>query len=189
MNLVFFYTLNALWEVWSAWCCHYLFFLPADYWIVISVLLKEGKSKLKWLSLSAVGNFERYSPSISLVLVLSGRWFLRKKNIYGLSLRKTKQKHWEDKHTKQVFLDKAVCTIRWIKGGMQLHSYWLGGRKTPTVYFICTEVIEVSYACSLKVAQEHSLERWGKRQPYSTEIFSNPWKESWKWMWEMTTSL
>lgn len=97
--------------------------------------------------------------------------------------------YWEDKHIKQFILDKAICTARWIKGGMHLHSYWLGGRKTPKVYFICTEVIEVSYAHSLKVAQEQSLERWGKRQPYSTEIFSNPWKESWKWMQQTPTSL
>lgn len=85
----------------------------------------------------------------------------------------------EDKHIKQVFLGKAVCTIRWIKGGgMRLHSYWLGGRKTPAVYFICAEVMEVSYACSLKLAQEHILEGWGKRQLYSTETFSNPWRRA-----------
>lgn len=85
----------------------------------------------------------------------------------------------EDKNIKQVFLAKAICTVRWIKrGGMQLHSYWLGGRKTPAVYFICTEVMEASYARSLKLAQEHSLERWGKRQLYSTETFSNPWRRA-----------
>lgn len=42
---------------------------------------------------------------------------------------------------------------------MQLHSYQLGERKSPAVYFICTKVMEVSYAHSLKLAQEHSLER------------------------------
>lgn len=87
--------------------------------------------------------------------------------------------YWEDRDIRQVFLDTAICTIRWIKGGgMQLPSYWLGGRKTPAAYFICAEVMEVSYACSLKLAQEHILERWGKRQLYSTETFSNPWRRA-----------
>lgn len=61
-ELRYFYTLHTLWEVWSAWGCHCLFFLPADYWIVISALPKEGKDKLKSLSLSAVGHLERGNP-------------------------------------------------------------------------------------------------------------------------------
>lgn len=41
-----------------------------------------------------------------------------------LKTREDKAKiYCEDKHIKQVFLGKAICTIRLIKGGMQLHSY------------------------------------------------------------------
>lgn len=101
-------------------------------------------------------------------------------NYIWLKTQEDKAKiYWQSKHIKQIFLGKAICTIRCIKGGdIQLHSYWLGGRKTPAVCFMCTEVMEVSYARSLKLAQEHSLERWGKRQLYSTETFSNPWRRA-----------
>lgn len=38
--------------------------------------------------------------------------------------------------------------------------------------------MEVSYARSMKLAQEHSLEGGGERQLYSTETFSNPWRRA-----------
>ena len=42
---------------------------------------------------------------------------------------------------------------------MQLHSYQLGGRKAPAVYFICTKVREVNQAHLLKLARKDSSER------------------------------